>query len=291
MKQAADLLRPDKPILFDGGIGTELMKRGLGSGEPPELWNLEHPGQVIDVHRAYIEAGAQVIGTNTFGANAVRLRTTGEKVSAGDLINAGCGLATEAAVGRALVMGTLGPLGENVEPYGPITIGEARDAFSEAVETMMSCGVDMLLIETMTTVDEAQIALRQAMMAGVSLVAVSMNFSGTPEGPRTASGESPADVARELQHTGAHIIGSNCGDSLQTMTSVARELSSVATVPVLIQANAGMPVTRPEGLQYPETPVSFAAFVRSISDMGIRLIGGCCGTTPEYIRQARKMLG
>ena len=290
MMSPQDLVRPDKPILFDGGNGTELMARGLPPGEAPEVWNLEYPGQVLAIHKAFVEAGSQVIETNTFGANAIRLRMTGSKASVKELIRAGCGLAKEAADGRALVVGSVGPLGEFIEPLGAVTIAEARAAYAEVVETMMSCGIDVVLVETMMSVDEALVALREALVAGASVVGVSMNYDNTPKGPRTAFGESPRDAVRRAEDEGAHIVGSNCGSGLDTMKIVARELVSVASVPVLIQANAGIPVVGADGLNYPEAPGAFATFVRDLTENGVRLVGGCCGASPEHIRQVRKMI-
>ena len=290
MIRAADLLRPDTPILFDGGMGTGLMHRGLESGEAPELWNIERPGEVLDLHKEFVEAGSQVIETNTFGANPIRLRMTGTDVSTKDVIAAACGLAHAAADGRALVAGSVGPLGELVEPLGTLSLDEAREAYAEAIEHLMRYDVDVILIETMMSVDEAQIALRQALIAGASVVAVTMNFDATPKGPRTAFGESPADAMKRLQDAGAHIVGSNCGAGFDTMSRVARECVNAATHPVLIQANAGIPVVGANGLRYPESPESFAAFSKELSEIGVRLIGGCCGTGPEHIRQVRKQL-
>ena len=290
MITAQDLHRPDRPILFDGGVGTELLRRTIGTDYVPDMANLEYPGHVLDVHSSYVHAGAQVIQTNTFGANAVRLRATGAEVTAPEIIAAACGLATEAARGRALVAGSVGPLGQHIEPYGPLSLEDARAAFAEAIESLISYDIDVILIETMTSLDEAMIALRQALIAGASVVGVSMTFAATPSGPRTALGETPSDVVRKLQDAGVHIAGSNCGPDLDSMTLVARELMSVATVPVLIQASAGIPATDAAGTHVPESPDSFARFSKGLSEIGVRLIGGCCGTGPEHIRQARKLL-
>ncbi len=278
-------------MLFDGGLGTGLIQRGLEPGEAPESWNLERPGQVLDLHAAYVEAGSRVIETNTFGANALRLRAAGAGISAREAIAAACGLALEAADGRALVAGSIGPLGELVDPYGPVSVDVARATYAEVIETMQTYGIEVVVIETMLSLDEALIALRQALIAGVPAVGVSMNFDVTPKGPRTAFGESPTDVVTRLQDAGAHFVGSNCGAGLDTMTLVARELMSAAAVPVLIQANAGIPTTVEGRLHYPETPETFSAFVDRITDMGVRLVGGCCGTGPEHIRQIRKVIG
>jgi len=273
MIRATDLLQPDRPILLDGGVGTGLMKRGLEPGQPPELWNLERPGEVLDLHRSFVEAGSHVIETNTFGANPVRLRMTGEDASPKDIIAAACGLALEAADGRALVAGSVGPLGELIEPHGRLSVDDARDAYREVIETLMMYNVDIILIETMMSVDEAQIALRQALIAGASVVAVSMNFDPTPKGPRTAFGESPTVAVKQLQEAGAHIVGSNCGAGLNTMLEVARECVSVARVPVIIQPNAGIPETLDGVLHYPETPDSFATCAKEMIDGGVRYIG------------------
>lgn len=291
MIRADDLLNPPHPILFDGGFGACLQHRGLEPGSAPETWNLAKPDEVRRLHKDFVAAGAMIIETNTFGANARRFRAGEVKDPLSENIRTACRLAIEASGGRVLVAGSTGPLGELIEPFGELSVDQARAAFVEQHRLLRDCGVRVLLIETMMSIEEALLALESAKETGFDVIGVTMTFEPTPRGPRTAFGVSPAQAARALSAGGAQIVGSNCGSGFDVMRDVAREFLDATSIPVLIQPNAGIPRSGARGPVYPETPESFGAFLHELNDMGVRLLGGCCGAEPEHIAAARRALG
>ena len=230
-----------------------------------------------------------IIETNTFGANGRRFLASEVKDPLAENIRAACRLATEASGGRVLVAGSTGPLGELIEPYGDLSIDQARAAFLEQYRVLHECGIRILLIETMMSLEEALLALEAAKETEFDAIGVTMTFEPTPQGPRTAFGVSPAQAARELGAAGAQIVGSNCGSGFDVMRNVAREFLDASSVPILIQPNAGIPRSGARGPVYPETPESFGAFLHELSTMGVRLVGGCCGADPEHIAAAGRL--
>jgi 5-methyltetrahydrofolate--homocysteine methyltransferase len=285
----ADLLKT-KLVLFDGATGTEYQKLGLKIGEPPESLTLSHPDIVGRVHRSYIDAGSQVVETNTFGGNRKRLDSAGLEKSIAAINRIGAEIALESARGKILVAGSVGPLGVLIEPYGDLEEAEALDVYGEQVSLLLGAGIEFILVETMISLREAVLALQAASQAGARSVGVTLTFDLTPDGPRTPFGESPAQCVEALEKEGALLIGSNCGRGFDVMRSVAREFKAKSKAPVLIQPNAGLPETSAEGLVYPEGPLQFAKFVRELSTLGIECIGGCCGTTPAHIASASEVL-
>lgn len=284
------LLHPTGPILFDGGFGACLQHRGLEPGSAPETWNLLKPAEVRQLHGEFVASGSAVIETNTFGANARRFHAGEVEGGVGRNIAAAVSLAREAAGDRAILAGSTGPLGELIEPYGELTASDARAAFREQYRALRENGVRVLLIETMMSLDEATLALECAVETGFDVIGVSMTFEPTKHGPRTAFGVSPTQAAKELIAAGAQIVGSNCGSGFDTMRHVAREFLDASSVPVLIQPNAGIPLGGAAGPVYPETAESFGAFLAQLSEMGVRLLGGCCGAEPEHIAAAARHL-
>lgn len=276
--------------LFDGATGTEYQRRGLLLDSPPELLNLEQPEIVKQVHLDYINAGSQIIETNSFGGNRKRLESYAYGNKVADINRAAADIALSAAGANALVAGSVGPLGALLPPFGDISLGQAVDYFGEQIAALTAAGVEFILIETMISLEEALLALRAALESGALLVGVTMTFEPTPVGPRTAFGESPRNAASSLIDHGAHIVGSNCGKDFETMSTVAAELRETSTVPILIQPNAGIPEYSEGKLLYPETADRFAHFVSELMAAGIKLVGGCCGTTPDHIRRAAQLI-
>lgn len=283
----ADLLK-NKPILFDGATGTEYQKRGLKIGEPPEKMTLNHPDIVEQLHREYIHAGSRVIETNTFGGNRLRLRSAGLEKSIIDFNKRATEIALRSAMGKAVVAGSVGPLGVLLEPYGDTHRSEAGDAYTEQIALLLQGGVEFILFETMISLEEASLALTSAREAGAGIVGVTLTFDMTPEGPCTPFGESPAQCIKMLAAKGAAIIGSNCGNGFEVMKSVAKELRTASKSPILIQPNAGLPVSSGGDMVYPESPAAFARFVKELSVLGVECLGGCCGTPPPSLPQPLK---
>jgi 5-methyltetrahydrofolate--homocysteine methyltransferase len=273
-------------ILFDGGTGTEYQKRGLPVGAAPEEWIFANPDAVKDVHRAYVAAGSDVIETCTFGATRDRMKLAGIQSSVADLNKRAVELAREAADGKALVAGSVGPLGGILEPYGDLAIDDAEKMFAEQMNALVEAKVDIVLIETMLSLNEALVAVRAAKNAGAKIIGVTMTFEPTPDGPKTSFGESVRDVVTALESESISFFGSNCGSGFELMRVVANEFRAATKSPLLIQTNAGLPFMENGNNRYPEAPQSFGGFAKELADLGIQMIGGCCGTTPDHIAAA-----
>ena len=278
-----ELLRGDRPILLDGGMGTMLQNKGLKSGEHPELAALEHPDWLFDIHRAYVDAGAQIINTNTFGANREKLARTGKSVA--EVVSASAAVARKAADSRALVALDVGPIGQLLEPTGTLAFEQAVDIFKETITAGVTAGVDLIFIETITDLQEARAALLAAKETCDLPVMVTMTYEARC---RTFLGHSPAAAALTLEGMGADAIGVNCSLGPREMPPLAEELLRWSTLPIILKPNAGLP--DPAGGGNDITPAEFAQNLAALVDMGIKLFGGCCGTTPEYIALLKQEL-
>ena len=278
-----ELLRGDRPVLLDGGMGTMLQSKGLKPGEYPELAALEHPDWLFDIHRAYVDAGSQIINTNTFGANRHKLTPMGKTVD--EVVSASVAVARKAADGRALVALDVGPIGQLLEPTGTLPFEQAVDVFKEVISAGVKAGVDLIFIETVTDLQEARAALLAAKETCELPVMVTMTYEARC---RTFLGHSPAAAALTLEGMGADAIGVNCSLGPREMPPLAEELLKWSTLPIILKPNAGLP--DPAGGGYDITPAEFAQSLAKLADMGIKLFGGCCGTTPEYITLLKREL-
>lgn len=290
MKRNFQHLLEQTPVLFDGATGTEYQKRGLPIGAAPELWVIEHPEIVLDVHRSYIAAGAQVIETCTFGATQKRMEASGLEYAVSEINKQAVLLAREAAGETIFVAGSVGPFGGILEPYGDVSIEEAEKLFAEQISALNESGADLILIETMISLSEAVTAARVAKSLGAKIIGVTMTFEMTGAEPRTSFGESIDEVARTLANEGVTFLGANCGAGFDLMRRVAGDFRAATSLPLLIQSNAGIPSVQNGKIVYPETPESFGRFVQEIKNFGIEMIGGCCGTTPEHLAEAKAAL-
>jgi 5-methyltetrahydrofolate--homocysteine methyltransferase len=284
-------LQSKKKILFDGAMGTSIQKLNLENSDPPELLNLFHQNHLRKIHQEYIEAGSDVIETNTFGASRKRLELTGLQDRIDEIISAAVKVAREAAGKTAFVAGSVGPLGAVIEPIGDLSREEAENIYYEQIKKLNDNGVDFILIETMISLDEALIALSAARKANSNVAGVTLTFENGVQGLRTPYGESPLQAAKALEENGADFIGANCGHGAADILSVGREMKLVSKLPILLQPNAGLPRVENSKIIYDESPENFGRFVKSALDVGIEMLGGCCGTTHEHIRQARLFLG
>lgn len=269
-------------LFFDGAMGTELQRRGLPPGTPPEILNLENPFLVEEVHKDYIKAGSMVIETNTFGGNRVRLKRAGLEEKIKEINEKGVEIAKKVSKGKVLIAGSVGPLGELIEPYGDISEEEAEEFFTEQIEILVNSGVDLILIETMISLNEALIALKSAKKFDIP-VGVTMSFEWTEKGGRTPFGDEVEYSIKKLEENGADFVGSNCGKGFEDMLRIAPIIRRATHLPVLIQPNAGIPQWENGKLIYPETPEKFKTFVDEMIKLKINFIGGCCGTTPKHI--------
>ena len=278
------LLSGDRPAFLDGAMGTELIRRGLRIGEPPELWNLEEPEKVMEVQRAYVEAGAQVVLTNTFGGNRLKLKRAGIEGKLREVNRSAVEIAKEASEGRALVAGDIGPTGEFLEPYGTFSEDDFYRAFVEQAEVLASSGVDLFVVETMSDVGEVVTAVRACREFGLP-VAAGMSFESAGDSFRTMMGVGPQDSAKAIEDAGADIIGTNCGGiSPEEMAEVVAEMGRATGRPIFAEPNAGRPELVDGRAVYKLSPEKFVEGMRKVARAGAKLLGGCCGTTPEHIR-------
>lgn len=273
-------------LIADGAMGTQLQARGLEPGAPGELWNLERPEEVQAVHRGYLEAGARVVLTNTFGGSRWKLERAGLAGRVAEVNRAGAVVAREAAGEEAWVLGDVGPTGRFVAPLGTDAFEDFVTVFREQVEALVAGGVDGILVETMSDLAEARAALEAAKSATDLAVAVTMTFEPdrTGGGFHTVMGVGPRQAAEVLQEAGADLVGSNCGVGAEAMVEVIRGMAPATSVPLVAKPNAGLPRLEAGRTVYEETPEQFARVLGSLLGVGVRLLGGCCGTTPAHIR-------
>ena len=278
-----ELLNAPGPVILDGGMGTMLQSRGLRLGEHPELAALEHPDWLLDIHRAYVEAGAQILCANTFGANREKLRRTGKTVE--EVIPPSIAIAREAAQGRALVALDLGPVGQLLEPTGTLDFEAAVDIFAQEVRSAVTAGADLVMIETMTDLQECRAALLAVKENSDLPVLVSLTYE---ERGRTFLGHAPSCAALTLEGMGADAIGINCSLGPREMPGLVEELTKWTTLPISVKPNAGLP--DPGGADYDITAEEFVSAMAELTELGVKCYGGCCGTTPEYIAKLCRAL-
>lgn len=270
------------PVVTDGAWGTQLQARGMPIGECPDAWNLEHSDRVEEVARAYVDAGSQVILTNTFGASRIALARYGLEEQATPVNRTGVEISRRAATGRAKVFASIGPTGKMLA-MGEVSPDEVLVAFSEQAEALAGAGADALVVETMSDLEEAKLAVHAAAATGLPVVACMVYDSGRG-GDRTMMGNTPEQAAEELAEAGASMIGSNCGRGAEQMLPICVRLKAATGLPIWMKPNAGLPVLVEGKAVYIATPEEFVRDVIALIDAGASFVGGCCGTSPEFIR-------
>lgn len=276
-------------VLTDGAWGTEFQRRGLPPGCAADTWNLSQPGLVEEVARSYVDAGSRVILTNTFRANRIAMEKDPCRDSVVAINRAGVEISRRAADGRALVFASIGPSGKLLLT-GDVSADDLRRAFLEQAVALAEAGADALVIETMSDLAEARIALDAALSTGLPVV-VSMVFDSGKNHDRTMMGTTPEQAAVELTRLGAHGVGANCGIGVESAAAICRALAAATKLPVWIKPNAGMPEMQGARAVYATTAGEFAGHLPELVDAGARFVGGCCGTTPEFIAALRRMEG
>ena len=290
-----DLLAARGTLLIDGAMGTELFARGLGSGDPPEMWNVDHPDRVTAVHAAYVNAGSDIVLTNSFGGTGFRLKLHKLDDRCIELNRAAAQVARTAADAhfaetgrRVLVAGSMGPTGELLEPMGSMTPETCADAFREQAIGLDEGGADVLWIETMSHLDEVAAAVEGARSVSDLPVCTTLSFDTAG---RTMMGVSGEDAVNRLTELGVDAIGANCGNNLADTEAALHEMRAAnPDVPLISKANAGMPEWHGTELHYSGDPEVMAAHAVRQRDAGIQIIGACCGSSPKHLAMMRQVL-
>ena len=276
-------------LISDGATGTYLQQRGLEPGGCPEAFNVSHADVVRGMASEYFEAGADMVLTNSFGGSRFMLG----KYGLADRVSEFNRLAAEHARSQApegcSVIGSVGPTGEFLEPLGELSEAEMLDGFAEQIDALVAGGVDGIVVETMTALEESTLAIRAAReyspqgRAGLTVMAT-MTFDIGPRGFFTMMGVTPERAVAELQDAGADVVGANCGNGIEVMVDLARKLRAATDAPLLVHCNAGIPAVQRGEIVYPESPEFMAQGFRTLADdIGVNIVGGCCGTGPAHI--------
>ena len=285
----------ERILLGDGAMGTELQKAGLEPGGCGEAWNVDHPERILAIQRAYVEAGSDCLITNTFGASRIMLERHDEGDRVAAINEAGARVARQAfGDRRGFVLGDMGPFGGLMEPYGEIAAADVERAFREQAAALVAGGVDAIIVETQTALEELEIAIAAAKEAGAPVVIGSLAFDKMLDHDevRTMMGVSPERAAEFLLEHGADIVALNCGTGvdMRMAADVVRRYRDYCSLPVMAQPNAGAPELIDMQVVYRETPAEMAGGLPGLVAAGARIIGGCCGSTPDHIRALRAAL-
>jgi 5-methyltetrahydrofolate--homocysteine methyltransferase len=271
-------------LVSDGAWGTFIHQKGLKSHECPESWNLLRPDDIFDVALSYVKAGADMILTNSFGGSPFKLALYGLDEKTYEINKAAAEISRRAAGNEVLVLGSVGPTGK-ILMMGELSEEEMMQGFAEQIRGLSDGGVDAIIIETMSDMDEAKVAIRAAKSVTDKEIICTFTFSLTQANEyRTMMGNSPVETVEMLVQEGADMVGANCGNGTAGMIEIVKEIREVnKEIPVLVHANAGMPELR-EGIStFPETPLEMSDQISNLLVAGANVVGGCCGTTPEHI--------
>ncbi|HEY3369795.1 MAG TPA: homocysteine S-methyltransferase family protein [Prolixibacteraceae bacterium] len=284
MNKIIQEINKGKVLVSDGAWGTFLQQKGLEPGECPEAWNLSRAADVFDIADSYINAGADMIETNSFGANYFKLKNYGLEDQVYEINRAAAEISRKAAGSDRFVLGSVGPTGKMLI-MEEVTEAELYDAFKQQSIALEAGGADAIVIETMTDLEEARIAVRAAKENTRCGVFCTMTFDKILGGEyRTMMGISPTEMTAVLVEAGADVIGANCGNGIADMIGIVKEIRVAnARIPILIHANAGLPHYDEGHTSFPESPDDMASRVKEIAAAGANIIGGCCGTTPDHI--------
>lgn len=285
----SDAVKGGRVLVSDGAWGTFLHQKGLQTGTCPEQWCVDHPEEVGDIASSYIEAGSDMVETNSFGGSSFKLEHYGLSDRTAEFNEAAARISSMAAGGDKWVIASIGPTGKMLIT-GDVTREELYDGFKEQAVALEKGGADAICIETMSDIDEAVQAVKAARENTDLEVICTFTFERTIQGDyRTMMGVSPVEAARAAMEAGADIIGTNCGNGFERMIDIVKEIRTVSPdIPVLVHANAGLPQNIDGVDVFPDTPEQMASLVPDLVDAGANIIGGCCGTTPDHIRAIKQ---
>lgn len=284
MNKIVELLLHKKILISDGAWGTQLFSKGLRTGFAPESWNLDHPEKVAEIAESYLNAGAELISTNTFGANKFKLDQYGLKDKLEEICYNGAKISKRVIDKNQIVIGSIGPTGKFLA-MGELTPADLYDTFKLQAAALEKGGADAACIETFYDLDEAEQAIKAVKENTDLEVIAAFSFDKTDYGYRTLMGISPKQMAEKLIICGADIIGANCGRGFADMIEIVKEIRNVSQkIPVFVQPNAGLPEIINGELVYKETPEFIRSIISELIKAGANIIGGCCGTTPEHIK-------
>ena len=285
----------ERVLLSDGAMGTQLQLAGLEAGGCGEAWNVDHPNRLLEIQRAYVDAGADCLTSNTFGGCRVMLERHARVGEVAAINTAGVKLAREAfGDRRGFVIGDIGPFGGLMEPYGDVPEQAVREAFSEQADALVAAGADAIIVETQTAFEELTLGIEASKKAGAPCVIGSMAYDVTRDGTkiRTMMGIGPEQAAELMRDAGVDILALNCGTGVDVgwAARAVWAYQSVCDLPTMAQPNAGQPVLEKMKVVYKQTPEEMVAELPVLLETGVRIVGGCCGSTPAHIRLFRQTI-
>jgi methionine synthase I (cobalamin-dependent) len=278
-------------LLMDGAMGSMLIRQGLAGNEAAESWNIKRPDIIRQVHADYFDAGADVVTANTYGASQPKLKKMGADRDFERINREGVRLAKSVCGPGHYVAADMGAMGDLLAPAGPVSFEEMKDAFAAQARILDDEGVDLFLVETVFDLNAGLCAVQAIQSVSDKPVFCTLTFKDTPRGFFTIFGNAPEHSMKILADQGVAAVGANCSLGSTDMMRLAAQIRKCIDIPVIIQPNAGMPrATDDNQVSYPETDDRFVANMSRIRDLGVEIIGGCCGTTPETIRKLRKAM-
>jgi 5-methyltetrahydrofolate--homocysteine methyltransferase len=291
MKPFLERIKQGEILVCDGAMGTMLMGRGLKPGECPESLALTWPDLLADIARMYLDAGADILETNTFGASPLKLGLYSLEEKTEAINREAVRILRSVAGDRAYVFACCGPSSALLKPYGDTEPEVVSQSYERQMKALVEEGVDAIILETMTDLTEATLAVRALKSVSPSTPMIAtMTFDATPKGFFTTMGVTIEKAAKGLAEAGADLTGSNCGNGIEAMIRIAQEFRKYTTLPLVFQSNAGVPKIQEGRPVYSEGPELMAQRVPELASVGASVIGGCCGTTPEHIRAIRKVV-
>lgn len=283
----------ERVLVSDGAMGTQLMAAGLEAGACGEIWNVHHPEKIVRIQQRYVAAGSDCLITNTFGGNGLMLKRHGHFEDLADINHAAARLAREAfGSSEGYVLGDVGPVGGVLEPYGDLKVEEVREAVRIQIKALLEGGVDAIIIETQTDLNETKLGIEAAKEFGAACIIASLAYDKSLDGTmfKTMMGVAPETAAEELSAAGAHIIALNCGTGVDMAVAerIIKEYKEAADCYTMAQPNAGLPVLENLKAVYKQTPQDMVGSLDNLLAVGVNIVGGCCGSTPDHIRAIRQ---